>query len=54
MSKYDKNVENAESKIGVELSKNVVSRISRQIDMSFSKMSKNVEILLIISVVTFI
>ena len=54
MSKYDKNVENVESKIGVEMSKNVVSKMSRHIDMSFSKMSRNVEILLITAVVTFI
>ncbi len=52
MSKYDKNVE---SKIGVEMSKNIVSKMSRHIDMSFSKMSRNVnELLLITAVVTFI
>jgi len=54
MSKYDKNVENVESKIGIEMSKNVVSKMSRHIDMSFSKMSRNVEILLINAVVTLI
>ncbi len=54
MSKYDKNVENVERKIGVETSKNDVSKMSRHIDMSFSKMSRNVEILLITAVVTFI
>jgi hypothetical protein len=54
MSKYDKNAENVESKIGVEMSKNVVSKMSRHFDMSFSKMSRVVEILIITTVVTFI
>jgi hypothetical protein len=54
MSKYDKNVENVESKIGVEMSKNVVSKMSRHIDMSFSKMSRNVEVFFKTAVVTFI
>ena len=49
-----RNVENVKSKIGVEMSKNVVSKMTRHIDMSFSKMSRNVEILLITAVVTFI
>jgi hypothetical protein len=54
MSKSDINVENVESKNGVEMSKNVVSGKCRHFDMSFSKMSRIVEILLITAVVTFI